>query len=160
MGMNNDHMEIPLHTCPAGFATGERSFRLMLALVPAGEWPSPGDPERSVGYILQHGEPVELLAALRAMANGNIPGPERIGRRVSFRMLPDTGGATGDTRLTGREADVLRGLVDGLSYKMVADHLGISFETVRSHIKRVYKKLSVRSSTEAVAKALKSGLVA
>ena len=61
--------------------------------------------------------------------------------------------------LTFREKDVLRALVEGLSYKMIADKLCISFETVRSHIKRIYDKLQVHNSAEAVAKALNGRLL-
>ena len=61
--------------------------------------------------------------------------------------------------LGAREKDVLQALVDGLSYKMIADRLGISFETVRSHIKNIYEKLHVHNSAEAVAKTLKGRLL-
>ncbi|MBO0935468.1 response regulator transcription factor [Fibrella sp. HMF5335] len=63
-------------------------------------------------------------------------------------------------RLTPREQETLTFLVDGLSYKMIADRMGgISYETVRSFMKSIYRKLHVASMTEAVAKALKDGLV-
>ena len=55
--------------------------------------------------------------------------------------------------------DVLRALVDGSSYKMIASDLGIGFETVRSHIKKLYGKLAVHNNTEAVAKTLRFGLL-
>ena len=61
--------------------------------------------------------------------------------------------------LTPREREVLQALVDGLSYKQVAAELGIGIETVRSHIRRLYRKLRVHSATEAVAKALREGRV-
>ena len=49
-------------------------------------------------------------------------------------------------------------LVQGYSYKMIAVDLEISIDTVRSHIKKIYEKLHVRSSTEAVSKAMRYGL--
>ena len=55
--------------------------------------------------------------------------------------------------LTPREQDVLHSLAAGNSYKMVAHELGISIDTVRTHIKRIYKKLQVHSVAEAIAKA-------
>ena len=64
-----------------------------------------------------------------------------------------------DFHLTAREKDVLKLLSDGLSYKMVADKLGISYFTVNAHIKKIYEKLHVNSKSEAVAKAFKDRIV-
>ena len=61
--------------------------------------------------------------------------------------------------LTLREKDVLKLLSDGLSYKMVADKLGISYFTVNAHIKKIYEKLHVHSLGEAVSLALKNKIV-
>jgi len=61
--------------------------------------------------------------------------------------------------LTLREKDVLKHLSDGLSYKMVADKLGISYFTVNAHIKKIYEKLHVHSLGEAVSIALKNKIV-
>jgi DNA-binding NarL/FixJ family response regulator len=66
---------------------------------------------------------------------------------------------TPDYRLTPREKEVLACIVEGLSYKMIADKLSISYETVRSHIKKIYEKLHVASLTEAVAKAINQRIV-
>jgi len=64
-----------------------------------------------------------------------------------------------DFNLTPREKDVLKLLSDGLSYKMVADKLGISYFTVNAHIKNIYEKLHVHSLGEAVSVALKNKIV-
>ena len=69
-------------------------------------------------------------------------------------MAPQT-----DYKLSPREKDVLSLLVNGLSYKMIADKLDISYETVRSHMKKIYEKLHVASLTEAVAKAINQRIV-
>ena len=61
--------------------------------------------------------------------------------------------------LTQKEKDVLTQLVEGKSFKMIADQLNISYETVRSHMKNIYSKLHVHSNTEAVIKAIKEKLV-
>jgi len=61
--------------------------------------------------------------------------------------------------LTIREKEVLKLLSDGLSYKMVADKLGISYFTVNAHIKKIYEKLHVHSLGEAVSLALKNKIV-
>jgi DNA-binding NarL/FixJ family response regulator len=60
--------------------------------------------------------------------------------------------------LTDRERDVLRGLVDGFSYKQVAAELRISTETVRSHVKGIYRKLQVHNVAEAVSRAVRERL--
>ena len=54
--------------------------------------------------------------------------------------------------LSAREKEILKCLVDGLSYNMVADRCFISVETVRGHIKNIYEKLQVNSRTEAINK--------
>ena len=62
-------------------------------------------------------------------------------------------------QLTEKEKEVLKYLVDGLSYKMIAGQLTVSFHTIHSHVKNIYEKLHVNSKGEAVAKAIKNRLV-
>ena len=64
-----------------------------------------------------------------------------------------------DFHLTKREKEVLACMVGGLSYKMIADQLNIGYETVRSHVKKIYDKLHVASMTEMVAKAINQRIV-
>ncbi len=61
--------------------------------------------------------------------------------------------------LTDREKEVLRSMALGLSYKMIAADFGISYYTVNSHVKHIYKKLHVNSGIEALSKALKNKLI-
>ena len=67
--------------------------------------------------------------------------------------------AAPDLDLSPRELEVLTCLVDGMSYKQVAGELFISIDTVRSHIRRLYKKLQVHSVAEAVSRAIREGIV-
>ena len=60
-----------------------------------------------------------------------------------------------DTQLTPRQLDIVQGLVDNLSYREIGERLGISIETVRDHIKNIYRKLRVNSKMEVVHKKLK-----
>ena len=60
--------------------------------------------------------------------------------------------------LTDKEREVLHRLVEGDSYKLIAYHCQISMGTVRTHIVNIYDKLHVNSKSEAVAKALKTGM--
>jgi DNA-binding NarL/FixJ family response regulator len=58
-----------------------------------------------------------------------------------------------------REQQVLQCLVKGLSYKQSADHLSVSTDTVRTHIRGVYRKLQVHTVAEAVARAIREKIV-
>lgn len=57
-----------------------------------------------------------------------------------------------DFQLTSRQTQIIEGLVEGLSYKMIANKYNISIDTVRSHIKKIYKLMEVNSSLEVVRK--------
>lgn len=111
------------------------------------------------GYILKNAEPEKLLHAISEVYNGGAPMTSGIAKKVLNHLqavLPD------DKReycLSTREKEVLGLLVDGLSYKMISSKLNISYETVRSHMKKIYEKLHVASMTEAVAKAINQKLV-
>lgn len=116
----------------------------------------------AVGYLLKKTEPNELLDAIRAVHAGGAPMSPSIARKVMLHFQRE--GATTDVGLevhglSPREKEVLSELVQGLSYKMIAEKLGISFETVRTHIKRIYEKLHVHNNTEAVAKTLRDRLL-
>lgn len=106
------------------------------------------------GYLVKDTPPARLLEAIRESYDGGAPMSTRIARMVveSFRVTPETS-------LTQRETEVLTHLCKGQSYKTIADELFISEETVRRHIKNIYRKLEVHSKSEAVAKAFKEKLV-
>ena len=81
-----------------------------------------------------------------------------VARKV-LQMFPGTGQGKQQIELTAREAEILKSLVNGFSYKMIAAQLKITLDGVRFHIKKVYEKLHVHSATEAVSKAIKDKLV-
>ena len=54
--------------------------------------------------------------------------------------------------LTDRESDVIKGIVDGLSYKLIADRMNVSLDTVREYVKRIYRKLEINSKAELISK--------
>ncbi len=116
----------------------------------------------AMGYLLKNMDPNELLDAIAEVRQGGAPMTPSIARKVMlhFQRLPKTpDGPMEDPGLSRREMEVLQELVAGLSYKMIAEKLHISFETVRSHIKNVYEKLHVHNTAEAVAKTLKGGFL-
>ncbi len=65
-----------------------------------------------------------------------------------------------NTSLTLREHEILACLAQGMSYKMIAAECGITFNTVQTHLKRVYMKLNVNSATEAILAGLRKGIIA
>ncbi|MGC8744218.1 MAG: response regulator [Verrucomicrobiia bacterium] len=111
----------------------------------------------ATGYLLKRTSREELLEAIRDVYKGGSPMTTHIARKVvqSFQRLESIASATSET-LSPREQEVLELLAKGFIYKEIADKLGISFETVRTHIRRIYEKLQVKSRTEAVAKFLRS----
>jgi DNA-binding NarL/FixJ family response regulator len=113
------------------------------------------------GYILKSTPPAKLLEAIKEVAEGGAPMTPSIAAKV-LRMFKDQNpkASTGSNfDLSSRENEILALLVDGLSYKLIADKLFISYETVHSHVKNIYQKLHVNSVNEAISKALRNKLV-
>ena len=103
----------------------------------------------AVGYLLKRTPPGELLRAIREVARGGSPMSGRIARRV-VQAFHETPQAT--EPLTPREREVLDLLAEGRRYREISERLGISVETVRTHVRHIYEKLHVHSRTEAVMK--------
>jgi DNA-binding NarL/FixJ family response regulator len=118
------------------------------------------------GYLLKRTPADQLLLQLRAVLAGGSPLSAGVAKSVLdiVRQINDGGqwrashdGSRVD--LTPREAEVLRCLVNGMSYKGTSAALDVSIDTVRSHIRTVYRKLQVHSVAEAVGRALREKLV-
>lgn len=109
------------------------------------------------GYLLKNSTAEGILQAIREVLQGGAPMNPSVAQRVLAYFRTETHNKP-DYGLTERETDVLRLLTEGKSYKMIADQLNISFNTVNSHLKKVYEKLQVHSAGEAVAKSLKDKL--
>lgn len=112
------------------------------------------------GYILKQYAVEEIPSAIRNVLSGGAPMTGSIARKV-LQMLPAARTASQDesAQLSKREAGILQLLVNGHSYKMIAAELGLSIDTIRFHIKKIYDKLHVHSNTEAVSKAIKEKLI-
>jgi len=111
------------------------------------------------GYILKRNPPAKIIEGVFEVAEGGGSLTSSIARKV-LDMFPHFNASKKETEtLTQREREVLALLVKGHSYKMVGAELNITLETVRSHIKKIYEKLHVHSSGEAIAIALRNRLV-
>lgn len=97
--------------------------------------------------------PVIKEALLTVYQGGSYMSPE-IARKVINHMTPRRKEEPAESILTKRQSEIVQGLVDGLSYKLIADKHDISVETVRDHIKKIYKKLQVNSKAEVIRKKL------
>jgi DNA-binding NarL/FixJ family response regulator len=106
------------------------------------------------GYVLKNAESEELIRAIREIRVG-APMSASIARRMLALMRGKQTRPTDALNLTPRELEILQWLVEGFSYKKIAEKLFISPLTVQSHIKKVYEKLQVHSKSAAVSKALK-----
>jgi DNA-binding NarL/FixJ family response regulator len=115
------------------------------------------------GYILKNFLNTKLVDSINELQYGGSPMSPSIARKVLNKMQSVSAiikpEETPDYHLTAREKEVLSCLVNGLSYKMIGADLNISYETVRSHVKKIYEKLHVASLTEVVAKAIHQRIV-
>jgi len=121
------------------------------------------------GYLLKKAPARELISHLRAVTRGGSPLSGEVARSVlavvrRFGATTESSDATEPAEpkrltLTTREQDVLRCLSRGLTYDQVAAELGISSDTIRHHIRNIYKKLQVHSAAEAVSRAVREGLI-
>jgi DNA-binding NarL/FixJ family response regulator len=99
------------------------------------------------GYILKRDKPQRILQAIEEVSQGGAAMNPAIARKVLDYFKP----SQTKNPLSPKEQEVLKLLADGMSYKMVADQLGISYTTVNTHSKRIYEKLHISSLGEAIA---------
>lgn len=104
------------------------------------------------GYLLKRSSPAEIRRALVDVREGGAPMSAEIARRVVETFHRPTRIPDETAQLSKRETEILELLTQGLANKEIADRLGLSTETVRVHLKRIYDKLHVHSRTEAAIK--------
>ncbi|AWB34582.1 LuxR C-terminal-related transcriptional regulator [Orrella marina] len=137
----------------------------------------------ATGYVLKERDDIEVTMAIRSVLRGGAPIDPFIARRI-LELLPDSDKSAGETSTSGlailaeptsagaqqaipagsealseRETQILRLVADGLTNREIAEQLFISRHTVESHIKRVYRKLSVSSRTMAIRTARERGVL-
>jgi DNA-binding NarL/FixJ family response regulator len=110
----------------------------------------------AVGYLLKKHAVGELAEAIEVVERGGSPLSPGVARRVIATFQ-----AEGERfePLSGREQDILSSFATGASYKQTAEQLGISVDTVRTHVRRMYCKLQVSSRAEALVAAVRRGLL-
>ncbi len=109
------------------------------------------------GYLLKNTPPARLLSSLQEVLDGGVPMSPFVAQKV-FQHFRNKD-VQPDYKLTAREKEILQLLVKGNSYKMIANELHISVDTVKKHLQNTYHKLHVSCGTEAVAKALQQKIV-
>ena len=111
------------------------------------------------GYLLKKTPPAKLLEGLKEATQGGVPMSPEVARRVLslFKRLQPPPRA--DCELTPHEVPLLQLLADGHNYRTAAIELKVSPNTVAFHMKHIYEKLHVHSKSEAVAKALRNGII-
>jgi DNA-binding NarL/FixJ family response regulator len=114
------------------------------------------------GYLLKKTPPDKILETIVEVRNGGSQMSSSVARTVLdiIRMWKaDSPHQLGQTLLTEREFEVLRGIIAGQSYNQIAASLFISVDTVRTYIRHIYEKLQVHSKTAAIAEAKKRGII-
>ena len=104
------------------------------------------------GYLLKNMPREELVEAVQQVHSGGAPMSLQVARKVINHFHQPKKTVSEIEQLTARELDILKLLAKGYMYKEIADHLGISMSTVRTHVSAVYEKLHVQSRTEAAMK--------
>ena len=115
------------------------------------------------GYILKNDSPANQVEAIHEVFNGGAPFSSSIAKKIlnfftqkNIVLVPQE---NEDYHLSEREKEILHMMMEGHNYRSIAEKTFISYETVRTHVKKIYKKLHVASRHEAVLKATQQGLV-
>lgn len=111
----------------------------------------------ATGYLLKNTPLEEIKEGIETLAKGGSPMSPQIARKVVeyFSLPQQNKKKETESPLSSKEKEIVVGLVDGLSYKLIADRMDISIETVRFHIKNIYRKLQVHGKAEVISKSLR-----
>lgn len=108
----------------------------------------------ATGYLLKNTPLPDIKQGILQVHSGGSPMSPQIAREVINRFNGQPAEKP-DSPLTKREQEIVIALVDGLSYKLIADRMSISIETVRFHIRNIYKKLQVHNKAGVISKSIK-----
>jgi DNA-binding NarL/FixJ family response regulator len=107
------------------------------------------------GYVMKTETPSKILECIRQVHLGGAPMSSEIAAKLVQYFHEKGKASAAQPELTPRELETLNYLSQGLLYKEIAEPMGISVQTVNTHVKSIYSKLQVRSRTEAVTKFLR-----
>lgn len=114
------------------------------------------------GYILKNDPPHKYVEAINEIFNGGAPMSTAVAKKVigffSSKNIILVRPENQDYLLSDREKEILHMMVDGDDFARIAQKAFISYETVRTHVKRIYKKLHVACRSEAILKAVQQGI--
>ncbi len=114
----------------------------------------------ATGYILKNSKPGELVAQIRALHSGGSPISPNVARVLLQEFQRDHSSKNHDDyNLTPREKEIVKGIVEGLTYREIAEAYCIASSTVKKHILHIYKKLNVRSKVEFMKKVMETDLI-
>jgi DNA-binding NarL/FixJ family response regulator len=111
------------------------------------------------GYILKDTPPARLLEYIREATSGGAPMSPEIARKVVALFSTFAQPQRLECQMKPQETRLLALLADGYGYQTAAEEMGVSVNTVRSHVRSIYEKLQVHSKSAAVSKALRAGLI-
>src|SRR5206468_4662714 len=99
--------------------------------------------DRAEGYILKNTPPEEILDGIQEIHEGGAPMTPAIALKVMRMFKQNLSGNKDDSfNLSNREKEILKCLVEGMSYKLIAGGCFISIDTVHGHIKNIHKKIA------------------
>ncbi|MBK7705220.1 MAG: response regulator transcription factor [Acidobacteria bacterium] len=111
------------------------------------------------GYLLKRTSPAKIIENIREAASGGAPMSPEVAARVIRLFREVRPPEKVDYDLTPHETRLLKLLVEGHNYTTAAEELGVSYNTIKFHMRHIYEKLQVHSKSEAVAKALQNRLI-
>jgi DNA-binding NarL/FixJ family response regulator len=114
------------------------------------------------GYLLKSLSGAQLADHLVRVRNGEVVVDPTMATRAAMRGVHDGNGQVWPGRQLGlsqRESQVLGLLTDGLSNRLIASELVLGEETIKTHLRNIYKKLEVKDRAQAVAVAIRQGIV-
>ena len=111
------------------------------------------------GYLLKDTPPEEVVKAIRTVNRGESLIEPRVATRLLDRLGQLSRGPAPESTLSRREIEVLGVMATGAANKQIANELNIGQSTVKTHIVRIFNKLGVNGRTEAVAEAVKKGII-
>ncbi len=111
------------------------------------------------GYLLKKSAPIRIIQAIEDAYEGGSPMTPIIAKKAINLFKNHIPQSNGKDNLSDREREILLLIVEGMSTEEISNRLFISFQTVRNHIRHIYQKLHVHSKSQAVAKAIKEGIM-